>query len=332
MLPADGRPESSALFFEPETKCCTYVPALPNFLVGAILDDDDPALAAGRASVETRIAARVGVSPLGLQAPVVHRLLYRAGGEHAFGRARTLRCPHYLAEAGGTCGIWRHRNSVCSTWFCKHSRGNIGQRFWQALDQLLAAVEREVARWCLLRLDVEAAVLARLLPRGTDRDVPSPPPDGAAIDGRVDDASHRALWGRWHGREGELYRSAAHLVSALGWDDVVRLGGASVQSYARVVSDLHQSLGVATLPERLVVGALRTVALGRSRVRITAYSAYDPLDVPKVLFDALVYFDGRPTREALRRIRDERSIEVQPALVRRLVDFGVLVAADQPAS
>jgi hypothetical protein len=332
MLPAPGPPAApSALFFEPETKCCTYVPALPNFLVGAILDDDDPALAAGRASVEKRIADRVGVSPLGLQAPPVHRLLYRTGGEGVFGRARALRCPHYVAEAGGACGIWRHRNSVCSTWFCKYSRGATGQGFWQALDQLLATVERELARWCLLRLGVGAPVLGRLLPRGTDRDLSGPPLDGAAVDGRVDNAGYRALWGGWQGREAELYRAAGRLAAGLGWDDVVRLGGASVQAHARIVEGLHRALGVDAIPDRLVVGALRTVALGRSRVRLTTYSAYDPLDVPRVLLEALDCFDGRPTREALRRIRQERHIDVQPDLVRRLVDFGVLVPVDRPA-
>ena len=44
--------------------------------------------------------------------------------------------------------------------------------------------------------------------------------------------------------------------------------------------------------------------------------------------DVLGYFDGRPTRETLEQIRQERDINVHPSLVRRLVDFGVLVAAD----
>lgn len=62
-------------------------------------------------------------------------------------------------------------------------------------------------------------------------------------------------------------------------------------------------------------------------MRVTTYTAFDPLDLPRALFDALRYFDGRPTAQALRRIRAERGIHVQPDLVRRLVDFGVLVAA-----
>jgi hypothetical protein len=189
MLPADGRRATEGLYFHPEVKCCTYVPALPNFLVGRILADDDPALAAGRASVERRIDARAGVSPVGLEPPPVHALLYRASGEQAFGRSRALRCPHYLESAGGACGIWRHRNGVCSTWFCKHGRGATGQRFWHGLDQLLALIERELARWCLVRLDLDPRTLGRLLPRGTDRSQAGRESiDAAGIDGRAEEA------------------------------------------------------------------------------------------------------------------------------------------------
>ena len=42
---------SGDLQFEPSTKCCTFLPELPNFLVGAMLADTDPAAAEGRASV-----------------------------------------------------------------------------------------------------------------------------------------------------------------------------------------------------------------------------------------------------------------------------------------
>ena len=60
MWPPAGTPTGPDLFFHRDTKCCTYLPDLPNFLVGRILEDPDPALAPGRASVERRIDARVG--------------------------------------------------------------------------------------------------------------------------------------------------------------------------------------------------------------------------------------------------------------------------------
>src|SRR6266498_5696232 len=70
MLPEDTRkPARSEAFFNPQTKCCTYVPELPNYLVGQILSDDDPAFASGRATVEERLHLGVNVTPLGLGQP-----------------------------------------------------------------------------------------------------------------------------------------------------------------------------------------------------------------------------------------------------------------------
>lgn len=325
MWPPAGAPADADLYFHPDTKCCTYVPDLPNFLVGRILDDADPALAPGRASLERRLDGRVGVTPLGLLRPPLQVLLYQHGAAAGFGQATTLRCPHYRADAGGACGIWRHRNGVCSTWFCKHIRGATGQRFWHALEQLLAIVERSLCRWCVLQIGVDADVLARLLPRGSDRESGGAGLDAAGLDGTVSAEAYRAMWGMWQGRERELFRRAAALVDDLAWSDVARLGGASVEAFARVVVHAHRAQADEPLPARLAVGAFQTIVTGRERVRVVTYSPYDPLELPRRLVDVLPYFDGRPTVEALRRIQNERGVNVQPDLVRRLVDFGVLV-------
>jgi hypothetical protein len=294
-----------------------------------VLEDDDPAAAAGRASVERRIDERVGVTPLGLAQPPVHATLYGIGGTATFGHARALRCPHYREEAGGACGIWRHRNGVCSTWFCKHDRGAVGQHFWHALDQLLAVLERELARWCLVRLDVEPEVLARLLPRGSDGRGKKTTLDAAAVDGRVDDETFGGLWGRWRGRERELYRAAASAVAELEWRDVLRIAGGSGEALSRIVASAHQARRDEAIPERLIVGPLQVLSAGRDHLSVAAYNGLDPLDVPRMLVDLLPAFDGRPTDEVLRDIRATRRVNVEPALVRRLVDFGVLVPAPQ---
>ena len=122
LVSRQGAEPSGAGLFHPDTKCCTYIPTLPNFLVGAILADDEPAAQNGRRSLRVRLEGGDGLTPLGLAAPPAHAILYRAGGEHVFGRSPALRCPHYVVDEG-TCGIWRHREAVCATWFCRHVRG-----------------------------------------------------------------------------------------------------------------------------------------------------------------------------------------------------------------
>src|SRR5206468_1973039 len=70
-------PQTSGFFFDPQTKCCTYVPELPNFLVGRILADSDPAAARGRATLEKRFESGVAVTPLGIGRSPTFRLLYQ---------------------------------------------------------------------------------------------------------------------------------------------------------------------------------------------------------------------------------------------------------------
>src|SRR5436190_896530 len=63
MLPQPGEPPG-ATSFHPDVKCCTYHPILPSFAVGAILADEDPGAARGRAAIEARIAARAAATPV----------------------------------------------------------------------------------------------------------------------------------------------------------------------------------------------------------------------------------------------------------------------------
>src|SRR5664279_5381727 len=58
--------DEQQVFFNPELKCCTYLPDLANFLVGNILRDSSPEIAEGRASVERRLDAKVAVTPLAI--------------------------------------------------------------------------------------------------------------------------------------------------------------------------------------------------------------------------------------------------------------------------
>jgi hypothetical protein len=308
-------------YFDSTTRCCTYLPNLPNFLVGPILADADPSMALGRRSVEVRLGRGVAVTPLGLGTPATYSLLY-TNGTDGFGASHTLRCPHHLDD--GTCGIWTHRMSVCATWFCKHSRGAVGRRFWRALQVLLVGVEKDLARWCLLELRLGAGALGRLFPP-PEPITPSRTIDRFQIDGRVDPEQHAAVWGEWAGRERELFDACGHLVERLGWQEVLEICGPGLQISARLVRDYFDALLSRNIPPRLRVGEFQIHPVSEKTTLVVSYNGYDPLCLQGSLMEALPYFDGRPVADALRAIESEKHLRLDRELLLKLVDFSILV-------
>ena len=327
MCAGQEQESSQVYFFDPAIKCCTFVPDLPNFLVGRILNDADPAAQSGRASIEKRIADGIGVSPLGLAPPPVFSLMYQNSSD-SFGRSRTLSCPHYIKD-GGRCGIWRNRNSVCTTWFCKHVRGQLAFTFWRdSLQRVLRTVERALARWCLLELPLDHEAL-RHLAATEDWEFEAGTVTGASLDNRLDKNGYARIWGTWRGREHEFFGRCAELVSPLSWDEVLAIGGPEAGAYARLTQDAYRQLISDEVPPALKVGPFHLVQIENAVTRVNTYSSYDPLDVPQTVMELLHYFDGRPTERVLAAIADEHGVRLEPALIRKLVDFKLLVTPDK---
>ena len=308
-------------FFDSTTRCCTYLPELPNFLVGPILADADPRMALGRRSVEARLGRRVAVTPLGLGQPAVYALLY-SNAKNGFGASHALRCCHHLDD--GSCGIWAHRMSVCATWFCKYSRGTVGLRFWRALQVLLLNVEKDLAKWCLLKLQLDMRALARLFP-STDPASSSRTLDRYQLDERVDPEQHAAIWGEWAGREREFFEECGRHVKQLGWREVLAICGPEVQISAQLVRDTFAALLSRELPARLRTGDFHVHRATPEATLVISYNGYDPLCLRGRLMEALPYFDGRPVGEVLRKIAREKKLRLDRDLILKLVDFSILV-------
>lgn len=322
MCPSKGQtPAYSELFFNPETKCCTYVPEIPNYLAGRILSDRSPGMAAGLKSLRERIRG-AGVTPLGIPQSATFEVLYR-NVPGLFGRARSIRCPHFI-EDGGRCGIWRHRPSVCATWHCKHERGALGKAFWNALHQLLSGVQKILSRWCVRDLPKETLHVLFPTPqlRGPGRAL-----EAADIDGVSNPAARAAAWGPLLGREEEFYRQCARQVDALGWKDIRRIGGTELEVLEGLLVQAWKDLESDAIPVRLRPGTIRLTPVSPDTHQVLTYSDTDPIDVPAALIDVLGYFDGRPTQDALAAISREKGLELKRDLLRQLLDFQVLVDA-----
>jgi hypothetical protein len=309
-------------YFSPSTKCCTYQPRLANFVVGQILADRDPANAAGRATVDARVQRGEMVRPLGLGVAPSYSLRY----EHAsadFGTSKALLCPHFLPD--GRCGIWQYRNSVCTTWFCKHVRGAVGLRFWHALERLLNSVEQMLACWCLLDQDFGPAAFDPLTAFTASQLRKSP---DSNLAGTLEPAAYRSLWGKWAGLEREFYQRCAQQVEALNWADILRIGGPDITANARIARSAYDALIDCNLPAALTVGQFRVIGIDESGTQVEGYHGSDPLRLSSDLMGVLPLFNGRPTSETLRSLADDRGIGVAPELIRKLTDFEILVPVE----
>jgi Fe-S-cluster containining protein len=325
MCAHDGQSSTDGSFFNRAIKCCTYLPAIPNFLVGRILTDEGDELAHGRATIDQRIAAGIAVTPFGLGIPAPYQLLYR-NAEDFFGRAEGLRCPHYVAE-GGRCGIWRHREATCATWFCKHERGATGQMFWAAVRELLHGVERDLARWSVLTLVHDDGVLAAL----AVADQAQGRLDAYALDGLRNHEEHRELWGQWAGREREFFIEAGRLVDPLHWSDVLEICGPAVKVQAAAVRARLQQLVDCSIPNVLRLGRYEVVRGSSDGSTLRTYSDFDPLHVPQRLLDVLPFFDGRQTADACEAVSRERGVVLTSTQLREFIDFRILVPERQPS-
>jgi hypothetical protein len=281
--------------FDERTKCCTYMPAIYNFLAGRVLDEPDAGAVPGRDTLEARIDKGEAVTPLGLLATQEYVAAYSA--DEKFGHDYELRCPHYLREQNGACGVWKHREGTCSTWFCKHVRGAVAFDFWRrGMTPLLRAAERALAAWCAEQL-------------------------GAS----------EQNWGPFEGKPRELYRQSARLVENLPWSDVVQIGGEEVHKLAEDTRGYFAQLaGDVELPSKPHVAPYEIHEDDGKVATLITYTPFDPLEIPSALLRELHRFDGRPRGEVVRELKSA-GVALPTELMRQLADWRVLVDEGEDA-
>lgn len=314
--------------FSPDVKCCSYIPHLANFLAGRGL------AGAGRASVLERVRRRAGASPLGLGLAVedLHRMLDHRS---SFGTDDVVRCPHFVPQTQG-CGIWGSRNTVCSTWFCRHDRGAVGQGFWHAVRDLLVAIEERVADLCLTEGGLPTGQVEAVLEhRATVRAVVARANAGEPVSElgwEESDDVHARLWDRWTGREEQWFERCAAIVDELTDADLVGLvaGIPGGPDLVDAVRDRWADLGRRDLPERLVLTPQPGTEVTDDVLHLVGYSPFDPVVLPTGLAPALELLDGRTVADAVALALSEYDLVLDVDVLGALRDHGV--AAPPPGA
>jgi hypothetical protein len=274
------------VYFRPDTKCCTYHPTLPNYLVGAALADGRPEMDEGRRRLRARIAARVSVTPRWLSAPRKMATLMKGSWVNTMGRSLLPRCPFFDLETGG-CTIWPHWEAVCSTFFCKYVAAADGEVFWRSLRAYLGFIERRLAI---------AAASAVMPGHASEPDPDSPMTVEDLEDRPPTDETYVGLWGHATGREEEHYLRCHEWVRALTRAEFDAIVGDD--EGARRLERLAATLGALlcpALPTKLIRSEDVEVELVENGVLVRSWDLYEPILLPEHLFEKLGAFDGRRT-------------------------------------
>lgn len=195
-------PQVKAYGFHPSVRCCSYIPRIPNFLLGLALMD------AGTKDIARNFIASAYTIPEGSQvSPAqMEQSLSWLSGRLPVG---SVVCP-LLDHASKKCQIYAFRSGVCSTFFCRHDQGASGAEFWSALTDLVTQVETALAQWALEQSGVDLpAYFQRFEELGQDLDACSDPKTGT-----WSAFARRQLFAEWYGREEELFLNCAqHIIT-----------------------------------------------------------------------------------------------------------------------
>lgn len=136
--------------YKAHLKCCTFHPYLPNYAVGALLQQ--PFDSVGIINLKDKINKRKFAFPVGVMAPFDYQFKFLTKDEKQFGNDENLLCPYY-DKTQNQCSIWQYRGVVCTSFFCRSDDGQNGLKFWAVLSDYLSYVEMALAEECLVQLD-----------------------------------------------------------------------------------------------------------------------------------------------------------------------------------
>ncbi|MCI0561153.1 MAG: hypothetical protein MN733_21925 [Nitrososphaera sp.] len=315
--------EAHTRFFSRETKCCTYYPSIPNYLIGALLNDTDPAMKEGRTRILEKIQRRSGVSPAGVCATKYYRVLYNSAYKGCFGKSRELLCPYYEGTEG-RCTVWKFREAVCSTYFCKTILGTAGKNFWRAMRAYMAHVQESLVMYVLTRLG---------LPDVLDlaNDFNSTVPRGLSLtdlEQTLDIASYRHIWREWSERESEFFHLSYEIVRDLTPSQFHAIAGIRGEVLLNELKFIRERM--INLP-KVLKRCENTITKepGESCDAGLGDNMDYALRIPRAVLDL---FDGSKSVNEVRAVLSEKNVSYDEEMILSLYHHGILSRAEQVRS
>ena len=306
--------------FAPDTKCCTYSPQFSNFLAGAVFSDPDTSLAEGRNKLRDCIRSRKGIFPHGIYPTKKYSVLYELGKAEGFGKSQALKCPFYL-EGIYNCGIWKYREAICATWFCKHVGQQSGHLFWSSVTKCLRYIEE-----CLIAYVLKNENLPFIHPYGENKNISYEDLDDLPL--KNDEYNYR--WGKWAGREEEFYTRSYQYVKDLTVETFSNLMGINFQILLNELEEKYYAM--IEIPELMMADPDRVffeIKKGYYRIELKtwierndSYITY-AIDFPSVIIDT---FNGTlTTLEVIQELQKKHDIDPGMDILIALYQHGILI-------
>jgi Fe-S-cluster containining protein len=312
--------------FNPNTKCCTYHPRLPNYLVGAVLADSQ--MKDAHAIFRRLINQHQGVYPWGIIPDKKYDVLFTLS-KGSFGKSEELLCPYFQRESG-FCAIWKHREAICSTFFCKHSEGKKGHDFWMAFKKYLILVEQRLSDYVLYQLFPNAlgqgiGKIKKDVDSLTFEELEGKPP----LPDRV-----KNHWKNWLGKEEVFFRKAFELIQKLDQARFSEVMGIEGKIKLRSLAIAREAMQSQMIPSRLAFNRSSKIrSLNEEEISITTYAKTNPLRIKRKVLKALRVFDGSKSTEDMKEaIARNGKVKLDDQLILKLYHFDVLQESNWPIS
>ncbi len=278
--------------FSKESKCCTHYPNLPNYLIGALLEDESPELKTGKSRLLSELSRRVGTLPHGLFRPRKFAFLIRHSPD-SFGRSNMLICPFYERD-DGVCTLWPYRNGVCGTWFCKYIDGEDGRLFWLSLRKFLVHVEECLSWHIMMKAGWPADTI--LYKQSHDAMLTSEDMDEKPIKPCL----YKKLWHEYAGREEEWYRNSCRIMEDITPDKFLSIIGVTGRTLMDSVLSKQRVILAESIPGTLKRNPkLKVIDISNDSYTLAGYSAFDPVTLTKRMYRLLDSFNENQTTDEI---------------------------------
>ena len=223
-------------------------------------------------------------------------------------------CPYFLKESGN-CSIWKFRESVCSTYFCKHVAGSSGKHLWSDVKKYLSHVEQCLGQYLAkeagldyflkISLDLNVGQNSRL----THQELDGLPPD-----------SYEKIWGKWKGREDEFYKWTFQKVNEMSKSTFNEICG--IRQKVLLKSLEMQRTEMLDIPEYLKVQEDWLPREGEKNKPIHYRSIDIQFELPSQVLNA--FNEGKPKSEIIKNLNEKEGIEIDDTLLLSLYHYRIL--------